>query len=93
MDLPKAEHSQTASGDEKTLEIAIDAQNQLFVDGRLTAETELAKQLDEHPNTTPVLLRVDKTAAFAHFIAVVDVLKAKQFAQMAIQTEQAGQGQ
>ena len=93
VDLPKAEHSQTASGDEKTLEIAIDAQNQLFVDGRLTAETELAKQLDEHPNTTPVLLRVDKTAAFAHFIAVVDVLKAKHFAQMSIQTEQAGQGQ
>ncbi len=90
VDLPKAEHSQTASGDEKTLEIAINAQNQVFVDGKMIDEADIATQLEAHPNTTPVLLRVDKTAAFAHFIAVVDVLKAKHFEQMAIQTEQAG---
>lgn len=60
MDLPKANTAKALQM--KTLEIAINAQNQLFVDGALTAETELAKQLDAHPNTTPVLLRVDKTA-------------------------------
>ena len=88
VDLPKAEHSQTASGDEKTLEIAINAQNQVFIDGKITTEADIATQLEAHPNTTPVLLRVDKTTAFAHFIAVVDMLKAKHFEQMAIQTEQ-----
>ena len=87
VDLPKAEHSEQAKGDEKVLEIAINAQNQLFFEGTPITAEALASKLDAHPNTTPVLLRVDKVAAFEHFIDVVDVLKAKQFAEVSIQTE------
>jgi biopolymer transport protein ExbD len=87
VDLPKAEQSEAAKGDEKTLEITINAQNQLFLDGTAITAADLGAKLAAHPNTTPVLLRVDKVAAFEHFISVVDVLKAKQFANVSIQTE------
>ncbi len=80
VDLPKAEQSEQANGDEKVLEIAINAQNQIFLDGTPITVAELGGKLEAHPNTTPVQLRVDKVAAFEHFISVVDVLKAKQFA-------------
>ena len=89
VDLPKAQQSEQASGDEKVLEIAINAQNQIFLDGNPVVIAELGNQLAAHPNTTPVMLRVDKVAAFEHFIGVVDVLKSKQFEQLSIQTEQA----
>jgi biopolymer transport protein ExbD len=87
VDLPKAERSEAANGDEKTLEIAINAQNQLFFDGSAITAADLGAKLAAHSNTTPVLLRVDKVAAFEHFISVVDVLKGKQFANVSIQTE------
>jgi biopolymer transport protein ExbD len=89
VDLPKAEQSQQASGDEKVLEIAINAQNQMFLDGNPVTAAELGSKLDAYPNTTQVLLRVDKVAAFEHFISAIDVLKAKQFENLSIQTEQA----
>ena len=90
VDLPKAEQTQAPSdSDEKALEIAINAQNQWFVDGQAIKAEELAAILTNKPNTTPVLLRVDKAAAFEYFIQALDVLKAKQFNNLSIQTEQA----
>ena len=89
VDLPKATQSEQATGDETVLEIAINAQNQIFFDGTPITAVELGSKLEAHPNTTPVHLRVDKVAAFEHFISVVDVLKAKQFAAVSIQTEHA----
>ncbi|MBU0656995.1 MAG: TonB system transport protein ExbD [Gammaproteobacteria bacterium] len=91
VDLPKAEQSEQAKGDEHSLEIAINAHNQIFLDGNpVTAET-LAEQLkphETHAATMPIVLRVDKATAFEHFIKVVDVLKAGHFDKMSIQTEQ-----
>ena len=90
VDLPKAEQTQAPSdSDEKALDIAINAQNQWFVDGQAIKAEELAAILTNKPNTTPVLLRVDKAAAFEYFIQALDVLKAKQFNNLSIQTEQA----
>ena len=40
------------------------------------------------PVDLPMQLRVDEAAAFKHIISVVDVLKAKQFERLSIQTEQ-----
>lgn len=88
VDLPKAEQSQQASSDGQVLEIAINAQNQIFFEGNLVTEADLGGALDAHLNTTPVQLRVDKAAAFKHIISIVDVLKAKQFERLSIQTEQ-----
>lgn len=89
VDLPKAEQTQAPSdSDEKALEIAINAKNELFLDGQAIKAEELAAKLADKPNTTPVLLRVDKTAAFEYFIQALDVLKAKQFNNLSIQTEQ-----
>ncbi|MEB4590378.1 TonB system transport protein ExbD [Candidatus Thiothrix sp. Deng01] len=92
VDLPKAEQGEQAGGDEKSLEIAINAQNQIFFDGELVIAEALAGKLAPHAAhaaDTPILLRVDKAAAFESFIRVVDVLKAGHFDRLAIQTEQA----
>lgn len=92
VDLPKAEQSEQAPGDEHSLEIAINAQNQIFLDGNPVTAATLAEQLKPHAAhaaTMPILLRVDKAAAFEHFISVVDVLKAGHFDKLSIQTEQA----
>jgi len=89
VDLPVAEQGKQADGNEKTLEISINPQNQLFVAGKPVAYGALAQQLEGIPNTTPVILRVDKVVAFEHFVSVVDALKAKNFTQLSIQTEQA----
>lgn len=92
VDLPKSEQAEQAEGDEMTVEIAINAHNQMFFDGEpVTAET-LPEKLAPHAShaaTMPVILRVDKAAAFEHFISVVDVLKAGHFDKLSIQTEQA----
>lgn len=91
VDLPKVEQSTQAEGNGHSLEIAINAQNQIFFDGNPVTAATLAAQLQPHQAhaaTIPVILRVDKQAAFAHFIAVVDVLKAWHFDKLSIQTEQ-----
>lgn len=90
VDLPTAEQSQQGKGDEHRLEIAINAQNQMFLDGNPVTADTLAEQLKPHTAhaaTLPVVLRVDKAAAFEPFIRAVDVLKAGHFERMSIQTE------
>jgi biopolymer transport protein ExbD len=90
VDLPKAEQAQAPSdSDEKTLEITINANNALFFDGQAIKPEELASKLEAKTNTTPILLRVDKAAAFEYFIQALDVVKAKQFNNVSIQTEPA----
>jgi biopolymer transport protein ExbD len=92
VDLPKAEQSEQASPDEHSIEIAINAQNQIFFEGApITADTLAEKLVPHaaHAAVMPVILRVDKAAAFEHFISVIDVLKAGHFDKLSIQTEQA----
>lgn len=89
VDLPQAEQSEQADGDEDMLEIAVNADHQVFFEGKAVTTDELADKLKGHENTTPVLLRIDKAAAFEHFIGVIDVLKAEQFEAVSIQTGQA----
>jgi biopolymer transport protein ExbD len=91
VDLPKAEQSEQANSNDMTLEIAINAHNQLFVDGAPVTEADLPAKLEPHAAHAAkmqILLRVDKAAAFEHFIKVVDVLKAGHFDKVSIQTEQ-----
>jgi biopolymer transport protein ExbD len=92
VDLPKSEQSEQANGNEMMVEIAINAQNQMFLDGEPVTAATLPEKLAPHAShaaTMPIILRVDKAAAFEHFIAVVDVLKAGHFDKLSIQTEQA----
>ena len=90
VDLPKASQGQTPTQEQKTLEIAINAQNQVFFEGKqLTAIPQLAEQLKAYPTDSPLLLRMDKTAQVDPFVQVIDILKAGQFANVSIQTEKA----
>ena len=90
VDLPKAEQAQAPSdSDEKTLEITINANNALFFDGQAIKPEELASKLEAKTNTTSILLNKNKEKAFEYFIQDLDVIKAKQFNNVSIQTEQA----
>lgn len=91
VDLPKSEQSEQAVGNDTVVEIAINARNEIFFDGTPVTVDALVERLRPHAShaaTMPVILRVDKAAAFEHFISVVDVLKAGKFEKISIQTEQ-----
>ncbi len=90
VDLPQTEQTQAVANSQiKPVEIAINAQNQLFIEGNHINPPELAAKLAQYPTTTPMILRVDKTAAFDAFIQVIDRLKTLHFEQVSIQTESA----
>lgn len=90
VDLPRAEQSEQASSNGVSLEIAINAQNQFFIDGIPVTEADLSTRLEPHAvhaDKVQILLRVDKAVAFEYFIKVIDLLKAGHFDKVSIQTE------
>ena len=88
IDLPVAESAKTLQqGDEKTLEIAINAENLIFLDGESSTQELLATRLENLTKDTPVLLRVDKDVAFKHFVGVIDLLKKNKLDKLTIITK------
>jgi biopolymer transport protein ExbD len=71
---------------EATLELAIDEAGALYLDGAESALEVLALRLEDTPRETPVLLRVDRRAAFEHFVAVIEQLKARRMDNLSIVT-------
>jgi len=70
------------------LEIAIDSDGNLFVDGSALAVDGLAARLDRIPAQTPIQLRVDEAARFGTFVAVIDLLRARDLERLSITTRQ-----
>jgi biopolymer transport protein ExbD len=70
--------------DTPPLALAIAPDGALFVGDAPSSLAALATQLAELPRTTPVLLRVDEQAAFRHFVAVIDLLKARNMENLSI---------
>ena len=90
VDLPQASQGQVPNQEQKTLEIAINAQNQVFFEGnQLDSIQVLAEKLKAYPTDSHLLLRMDKMAQVDPFVQVIDILKAGQFANVSIQTEKA----
>ena len=75
---------------EATLELAIDEAGALYLDGAESALEVLALRLEDTPRETPVLLRVDRRAAFEHFVAVIEQLKARRLDNLSIVTRNTG---
>ena len=88
VNLPTASQTSEPPDDKEPLEIAIDAQNQLFFKGKKLAVAQVAERLAPLPADTLIVLRIDKAAVFEHFIQLIDVLKAKQFNNLSIQAQQ-----
>jgi biopolymer transport protein ExbD len=68
------------------LVIAIDGAGNLFVDGSALSIDGLAARLDDVPPQMPIQLRVDETARFGTFVAVIDLLRARDLERLSITT-------
>lgn len=89
VNLPTAAQVSEAPDDEEPLEIAIDAQNQLFLAGEAVDLEQLGARLDVQVKPeTLIVLRIDKAAVFEHFVKLIDLLKAKELSNLSIQAQQ-----
>ena len=88
VDLPKAEQVSAAPDDKEPLAIAINAENKLFFKGEALEFDELAPRLETVAPDTFIVLRIDKSAVFQHFVRLIDLLKAKQLNNLSIQAQQ-----
>lgn len=89
VNLPSAEQVSEASANKEPLEIAINAQNQLFFAGEQLSHEDLAERLTSLSTDTLIVLRIDKAAVFEPFVKLIDLLKQQQFKNLSIQAQQA----
>ena len=68
------------------LEIAIDADQQLYVDGEATTFDGLKEVIQQTDPQRNVSLRVDTAVEFGSFVPVMDVLKARGMEKLSIIT-------
>jgi len=73
--------------DRQSLELTIDAAGQLYLEEQAITISELDEQLVDLEAEAHLLLRVDETTAFRHFVAVVDLLKARGMENLSIVTK------
>ena len=89
VDIPETARAEALPTD-VTLELTIDEAGTLYLDGAESALEILALHLEDTPRETPVLLRVDRRAAFEHFVAVIEHLKARRMDNLSIVTRNTG---
>jgi biopolymer transport protein ExbD len=87
VDLPEAE-SATPLQDGDALEIAVNRDGLIHLDGEAIHRHALDGRLAALSPDTPVVLRVDAAAEFRAFVSVVDRLKAHQLTRVTIVTRQ-----
>jgi biopolymer transport protein ExbD len=83
LDLPQADHAETLS-DSEGVEIAIDADEQIFFNQAPIDKEGLGEQLSALTGQTPVVLYVDKSVRFERFVTVIDLLKANKLERLSI---------
>ncbi|HOP16383.1 MAG TPA: TonB system transport protein ExbD [Gammaproteobacteria bacterium] len=87
--LPQASEAQPLQL-HQPVELTVSDAGILFVDGQDVTLEDLAQRLAQLHKDTPVLLRVDEKAAFQHFVAIIDMLKAVQLKNVSIATKAPG---
>ncbi|MCP5319119.1 MAG: TonB system transport protein ExbD [Chromatiaceae bacterium] len=87
--LPQASEAQPLQL-HQPVELTVSDAGILFVDGQDVTLDDLAQRLAQLHKDTPVLLRVDEKAAFQHFVAIIDMLKAVQLKNVSIATKAPG---
>lgn len=89
VNLPSAQQVSEAPADKEPLEIAINAQSELFFAGEKLNHEDLAERLTGLSTDTLIVLRIDKAAVFEPFVKLIDLLKQRQFKNFSIQAQQA----
>ena len=87
--LPSASQAEPLP-ERRMLELTIDAIGQLYIGEQQITLDQLDSRLADAVEETHLLLRVDESTAFEHFVAVVDLLKARNMESLSIVTRQGG---
>lgn len=88
VNLPEASQVAETQGDQEALEIAINANNELFFKEEPLAFDALDAKLEGMAADTLIVLRVDKAAVFDSFVKLISVLKARQLDNLSIQAQE-----
>ncbi len=87
VDLPSA--SSKKNEEKKSIHIAIDKEGKYFYNKESLTLEVITKRLNElDPKEDLISLHMDKESAFQHFVALIDILKAKEFKNISILTKQ-----
>ena len=85
--LPEAS-AQTKPDRPERRELAIDADERLYLDEQPLELEALGERLAALGRDTPIVLRVDADVRFARFVQVIDLLKARQMERLTILTRE-----
>lgn len=89
VNLPKSNSAISTNNDEKKLIIAINENNEFYLDDKISTITQIEEAVNSLDNETFVELKSDKNAKFESFIQIVDLLKLKKHEKFQILTEKA----
>ena len=85
--LPETETAETITpSDQTVIELSINAKQQIFFSNHLVSKKELEEKLQTLNKDKSIVLRVDESVAFKHFVFVVDLLKKYQLEKLSILT-------
>lgn len=87
--LPKTENTQSFQPNSQSnpVTIAINAQNQVFIDENPIALNKISNALVNYSTEQTILLRVDQKTEFGRFTQVVDALKLHKLENLTILTD------
>jgi len=87
VDLPSA--SSKKNEERKSIHIAIDKEGKYFYNKESLSLEIIKERLNElDPKEDLISLHMDKESAFQYFVALIDILKAKEFKNISILTKQ-----
>ena len=87
IDLPKSKSAATAVQDDRARLIQVNGEGTLYIDGEETPIEKLGDWLADLPRDTRIVLRMDKSTRFEHFVSVVDRFKKFKHDNFSIATE------
>ena len=87
IDLPEAQAPAMPSP-EQVVELAINRDNQIFIDQQLVMLEALQPQLENLAKDTTIELKIDEAVPFGRFVVVMDILKRNQLENLSIITRQ-----
>ena len=88
IELPAAEHAAEETEDE-FINIAIDAEQQFYIDDEQVDQQQLTVKLDTLDRQTNIILAVDKVVPFENFIQIIDLLKGRDLEKLSIMVRDA----
>ncbi len=83
--LPQAKNAQAVAA--SPVQVELDAQGGLSVDGQPVAVSNLPAVLADMPRERPVLIAADKAVQLQAFVAVMDTLRQQGFTRISVRTQ------